>query len=154
LKRAGQIPVERNTLQASVSLTTAQNALAKGKTVVIFPEGELVSPGKRVRTRTGAVRVALQAGVPIIPLGIYVAPYNAFKLGFTRQGCKHSGLWQISFICHLNFGAPWKPSSNQFKSTHFHALAEGLMDNIYSLVAEAKRASLCVSRSSFDSISR
>ena len=145
LKLAGQIPVQQNHLQSSDSLTGAHTALIEGKTIVIFPEGELVPPGKRIRGRTGAVRLALKTGVPIIPLGMYVPPQNTLELGFTRKGCKHSGIWQISGNCHLNFGAPWKPLMAKAEPTNIHALTNELMDSIYKLVSETQKELTCVS---------
>src|SRR5690625_7652321 len=41
LKRIGQIPVLRASAQAGDSLAYAKQALAKGQTVVIYPEGTL-----------------------------------------------------------------------------------------------------------------
>jgi len=153
LKLAGQIPVQPNNLPRWDSLTIAQHSLAQGKTIVIFPEGELVPPGKRIRARTGAVRLAIKAGVPIIPLGIYVPPENIWEMTITRRGQKHTGLWQISGNCHLNFGAPWPPSSLLTRPANFHALTSELMENIYSLVSETKKESIsCVSHTSLNPI--
>ena len=148
LKLAGQIPVQPNSLQCRDSIASAHAALIAGKTIVIFPEGELVPPGKRIQGRTGAVRLALKANVPIIPLGMYVPPQNTLELGFTRNGHKHAGLWQISGSCYLNFGAPWKPPITQVEPTSIHALTKELMDNIYTLVSETRKEISCVSHTS------
>jgi len=154
LKLAGQIPAQQNSLQCRGSIISAQAALTEGKTIVIFPEGELVPPGKRIRARTGTVRLALKANVPIIPLGMYVPPQNTLELGFTSNGHKHAGLWQISGSCHLNFGAPWKPRTTQVEPTSIHALTKELMDNIYTLVSETRKDLSCVSYTSLNPILR
>ena len=152
LKQAGQIPVHRNSLQSGDSLSGAYTALTEGKTIVIFPEGKLVPPGKRIHAKTGAVRLALKTGAPIIPLGMYVPPQNTLELGFMRKGDKHSGIWQTSGKCHLNFGTPWKLPATQIESANVHALTRDLMEKIYTLVSETQKETLCVSHTSLNPI--
>src|SRR5690606_15920333 len=41
-----------------------------GDPVVMFPEGTRRLPGRQIKHHTGAARVALEAGVPLIPAGI------------------------------------------------------------------------------------
>ena len=154
LKLAGQIPVKRNSTQSLDCLAPAYQALAEGKTIVIFPEGELVPPGKRVRAKTGVVHMAMEAGVPIIPLGMYVAPQNRTEFSIHWQGCQRSGLWQVSGKCHLNFGTPWKPSLLKRNPANIHALTDELMDRIYLLVAEMQKETSCVSQPSLNPILR
>lgn len=64
-----QIPVERGTDRAKDALVHARVALEQGECVAIFPEGGRTRdpdflPG---RARTGAARLALATGVPVIP---------------------------------------------------------------------------------------
>lgn len=154
LKLAGQIPVKRNSAQSTDCLAPACQALAEGRTIVIFPEGELVPLGKRVRARTGVVHMALKAGVPIIPLGMYVPSQNVAKFNIHWQGCKRSGLWQVSGKCHLNFGTPWRPSLLKRNPGSLHALTDELMDRIYLLVAEMQKETSCASQHSLNPILR
>jgi len=154
LKLAGQIPVKRNSTQSTECLTLAYQALSEGRTIVIFPEGELVPPGKRVRAKTGVVHMAMEAGVPIIPLGMYVAPQNMAEFSIHWQGCKRTGLWQVSGKCHLNFGTPWKPSLLKRNPANVHALTDELMDRIYLLVAEMQKETSCGSQPSLNPILR
>lgn len=154
LKLAGQIPVKRNSGQSTDCLAPAYKALAEGKTIVIFPEGELVPPGRRVRAKTGVVHMALKAGVPIIPLGMYVPPQNVLKLSLNWQGSKHTGLWQMAGKCRLNFGTPWKPTPFKRSPANIHALADELMDRIYLLVAEMQKEASCASPISLNPILR
>ena len=70
LRGAGQIPVHRQTADAARALDAAVAALARGETVVIYPEGTVTrDPGKwPMVARTGVARLALLSGAPVLPL--------------------------------------------------------------------------------------
>jgi 1-acyl-sn-glycerol-3-phosphate acyltransferase len=70
LRGADQIPVMRYTGDASSALGPTEEAVRAGKPVVIYPEGTITrDPDVWPMTgRTGAVRVALATGVPLIPV--------------------------------------------------------------------------------------
>jgi 1-acyl-sn-glycerol-3-phosphate acyltransferase len=65
-----QIPVERSTAGANRSLETARGILGQGGGIIIYPEGTLTrDPGLwPMKGRTGAARLALQTGAPVIPV--------------------------------------------------------------------------------------
>lgn len=70
LRASGQIPVERSTnARGAEPLKAAATLVEKGLAVVIYPEGSLTrDPGLwPMRGKTGAVRMAIEAGVPLIP---------------------------------------------------------------------------------------
>ena len=69
LRRAGHVPVVRG--QGRVAFKLALQRLASGRSIGIFPEGAL-SPaeGGFHNPRSGAARLALLSGVPVIPIGI------------------------------------------------------------------------------------
>jgi 1-acyl-sn-glycerol-3-phosphate acyltransferase len=64
-----QIPVERGTGDRS-SLDEAERALAGGEVVLVYPEGTVTkrADGLPMEGKTGTVRLALAAGVPIVPM--------------------------------------------------------------------------------------
>ncbi|WP_454778296.1 lysophospholipid acyltransferase family protein [Georgenia muralis] len=70
IRALGQIPVERGTAQAGHSLTAAEGALAAGECVVIFPEGTHTRDPHLwpMVGRTGAARLALRTGAPVVPI--------------------------------------------------------------------------------------
>lgn len=70
LRSAGQIPVHRLTADADQALDAAIDAVREGEAVVVYPEGTITrAPGLWPMTgRTGAARIALTAGVPVIPV--------------------------------------------------------------------------------------
>ena len=69
-RSAGQIPVHRLTPGAASSSVAAADAVRAGRCVVIYPEGTLTrQPDLWPMTgRTGAARVALASGAPVIPV--------------------------------------------------------------------------------------
>ena len=68
----GFIPVQRRSSSAADALEPAAQALAAGEAVGIFPEGRTTrDPGHwPERARTGAVRLALRTGAPIVPIAM------------------------------------------------------------------------------------
>jgi len=64
-----QIPVRRGVGDRS-PLVAAEGALADGQVVVVYPEGTVTTrpDGLPMEGRTGLVRLALAAGVPILPM--------------------------------------------------------------------------------------
>lgn len=70
LHASGQIPVERaGSARASDPLAAAKQIASQGLAVVIYPEGSLTRDPDLwpMRGKTGAVRTALEQGVPVIP---------------------------------------------------------------------------------------
>ncbi len=69
LKKLNCYPVRRDGSDLSV-VKTAISLLKKGEVLVIFPEGERIRKGKKPVLKSGAFRLAMMAGVPIVPAGI------------------------------------------------------------------------------------
>ncbi len=70
MRRTGQVPVERaNSANQSQSLQAATDLVRHGRGVIIYPEGSLTRDPELwpMRGKTGAVRLALQYGIPLIP---------------------------------------------------------------------------------------
>jgi 1-acyl-sn-glycerol-3-phosphate acyltransferase len=70
---AGAFPVRRGEADTE-AIETAVELCRDGHIVVMFPEGTRRKKGMRkkyeARAHTGAARIALQAGVPLVPAGI------------------------------------------------------------------------------------
>jgi 1-acyl-sn-glycerol-3-phosphate acyltransferase len=78
IRRTGQIPVRRG-LDPQAAVAPALQALANGWVVALYPEGRITTePDYRplAEWRTGAVRLALTAGCPIVP----IAQWGAHQL--------------------------------------------------------------------------
>ncbi|GAB3264872.1 lysophospholipid acyltransferase family protein [Arthrobacter pigmenti] len=70
LRASKQVPVERGGTAAQGSLEVAREVLEDGGGIVIYPEGTLTrDPGYwPMKGRTGAARLALETGAPVIPI--------------------------------------------------------------------------------------
>lgn len=70
MRGAAQIPVHRQASDASAALSSAVAALQAGECIVIYPEGTVSrDPDKwPMQAKTGVARLALLAGVPVVPL--------------------------------------------------------------------------------------
>lgn len=70
LEATRMIPVER-TRDGGRSLDAAREAVATGRAIIVYPEGTVTSDpdGWPMAARSGAVRLALQTGAPLIPVG-------------------------------------------------------------------------------------
>lgn len=70
LRGADQIPVARYSDSAANAIAPTVEALRAGKQVIIYPEGTITRDPEAwpMSGRTGAVRAALAAGVPLIPV--------------------------------------------------------------------------------------
>ncbi len=67
----GMIPIDRSGGQASeAALRTGLGVLSGGEMLGLYPEGTRSPDGRLYRGKTGVARMALEAGVPVIPVGL------------------------------------------------------------------------------------
>jgi 1-acyl-sn-glycerol-3-phosphate acyltransferase len=71
VKDAGQIPVARMTQGAGTAFAAAVEAVKAGECIGVYPEGTITRDpaGWPMRGKTGAARIALATGCPVIPVG-------------------------------------------------------------------------------------
>jgi len=104
VRRAGHIEV---TDVGSDVYKKAKEALLQGKSLLIFAEGEIsYSPCKLRKFRTGAVRLSMETGIPIVPIGIHV---DASKIWKKKTVIKHKSLiftWYRYGWYTVVFGTP------------------------------------------------
>lgn len=70
------VTVDRNSLKSKyITIERSKEAIEEGKSLVIFPEGGIVSqaPPNMARFKDGPFRVAIEKQIPVIPVTI---PYN------------------------------------------------------------------------------
>jgi 1-acyl-sn-glycerol-3-phosphate acyltransferase len=69
---AGDVPVKRGFgPSAAEAIARCREALARRVSVMIFPEGTRSSTAKLLPFKDGAFRLAVDAGVPILPLAVH-----------------------------------------------------------------------------------
>ena len=67
----GQVPIDRSGATAAEdALTTGLRILGQGDLLGIYPEGTRSPDGRLYRGKTGVARMALEAGVPVIPVAM------------------------------------------------------------------------------------
>lgn len=70
-KGVGQVPIDRSGGRASeAAIATGLRILADGDLLGIYPEGTRSPDGRLYRGRTGIARLALESGVPVIPVAM------------------------------------------------------------------------------------
>lgn len=137
LCHAGQIEVKPQ--DGKAAFDQAGETLRCGGTIVLFPEGKFSRESSDGRLRSGAVRLSLATGAPIIPLGIHVPSTNLTDMRTRWSGRFSSGLWQTSGSCHLRFGEAWYPGC--VSRSNVRLLTEELGLRIRRLVEEARKES-------------
>ncbi len=71
MRGAGQVPIDRSGGAASeAALQTAMQVLAKGHLLGLYPEGTRSPDGRLYRGKTGIARMALETGVPVVPVAM------------------------------------------------------------------------------------
>ncbi len=86
LYKAGQLPVHRGRTDAALVLKDAEQALAKGACVIIYPEATATRDPDLwpMVAKTGVARLALTSGAPVIPVAHWgtaeILPYGSKKV--------------------------------------------------------------------------
>jgi 1-acyl-sn-glycerol-3-phosphate acyltransferase len=82
MRSAGQIPVERSSRSAVGAYDAAVAAVRAGECIVVYPEGTITRDPDLwpMKGKSGAARIALETGCPVIPIGQWgaqelLAPY-------------------------------------------------------------------------------
>ena len=86
---AGQVPIDRSNADAAqAALNTAEHVLGQGKLLGMYHEGTRSPDGRLYKGKTGLGRLALQTGVPVIPVAMIgtnvVNPPGTTMLRFGR----------------------------------------------------------------------
>jgi 1-acyl-sn-glycerol-3-phosphate acyltransferase len=70
-KGVGQLPVDRSGGRASeAALRSGLRVLRRGELLGLYPEGTRSPDGRLYKGKTGVARMALEAGVPVIPVAM------------------------------------------------------------------------------------
>jgi 1-acyl-sn-glycerol-3-phosphate acyltransferase len=135
LKGAGQIPVKRGTATAPMALDQAIDALHKGEVVVIFPEGTITTDPdlQPMAAKTGVVRLALQTGIPVIPMAIW-GTANVWPKGFAKHW------WPPGQDILVRIGKPMQIEGDLDDPADWTRVGQQVMDSIAALLAGLRPA--------------
>jgi 1-acyl-sn-glycerol-3-phosphate acyltransferase len=72
MARLNMIHIDRESRAASMKSIISQGSalLAQGTWVIMFPEGTRVAPGERGTYQTAGTRLAVESGVPVVPIAV------------------------------------------------------------------------------------
>ncbi len=137
LRFSGHIPVVAGS--GAAAMDEALKRLAEGCTVIIFPEGDL-SPEKGgfLKPRTGAARLSLASGAPIIPVGIHLNRERVHTVRSTVQGKDEYGRWYLRGPYNLTVGKPLTFHGSLEDHTYVRAVSATIMHHIIELARESE----------------
>ncbi len=122
--RSGIVPIDRSHGRKALrSLNKAAEQVAGGTSVLIFPEGTRSADGHLREFKTGAIMLAIKAGVPVIPIG-FNGTYSILPKGKFLPDCGE---------IVIRIGAPiptdnYKPVDKQTLANHLHDRVAELLD--------------------------
>jgi 1-acyl-sn-glycerol-3-phosphate acyltransferase len=86
MRMAGDIPIRRGKRDSVASaLTACRDRLAKRVSVMIFPEGTRSPTAEMLPFKNGAFQLAIEAGVPILPIAVAGTRHAMAKGSFRFQ---------------------------------------------------------------------
>lgn len=138
LRAAGHIEVQRDNGRAAFD--AALRRLRAGSSVGIFPEGRL-SPqdGGVGRLRTGAIRLALETGAPVIPVGIGLDRSLIWRVPMTRGELSETARWYVRGPYAVTVGEPMWFAGEVDDHAHVRALTDQLAARIEQLARASAR---------------
>ncbi len=128
LRMAGHVPVVAGNGRAA--LEEGIRLLRAGRTVVIFPEGE-ISPEKGFnKAHTGIARLALVTGAPVIPIGISLNPQKLRQVHTTIDGKKETSAWYMHGPYAMTIGKAVSFQGSVDDHEHVRAVTGQIMQQI------------------------
>jgi len=142
MARSGWIPVVPG--QARQVLARAAEALRRGGTVLIYPEGRLSHGGEMIRGQTGAVRLAMQTGAPVQPVAVHVPERYSRMVRGRFYGRPTVGAWQVGGPTYIAIGEAWRPLGDLDRPptiAEARRATDDVMSRVHSLLEVARAAS-------------
>jgi 1-acyl-sn-glycerol-3-phosphate acyltransferase len=141
LELADQIPVVVGQGQDAIAL--AREKLKMGNVVGIFPEGRVTGSREVRRAGAGAALLAMETGVPLVPVGFYVEPKFVKEIKGHFHDRDTVGWWQFGGHCVVNIGEPWQLAVQEKTDRiyrYLRDLTDKLMNNVQELVNQAAKS--------------
>jgi 1-acyl-sn-glycerol-3-phosphate acyltransferase len=138
IRKMQQIEVIRDKGQSDQVLKQAVRALAAGRSVVIFPEGDISPANGFAPVHSGVARLALQSGVPVIPIGIHLQDENCRRISTTLEGEPDIITWYLRGPYAITVGKPLHFQGDENDRPLVKTIAENVMEQIRILAGESK----------------
>ena len=138
MRKMKQIEVIRGEGQSDKVLKQAVRMLAAGRSVVIFPEGAISPPEGFATVHSGVARLALQSGVPVVPIGIHLQDENCKRVPTTLDGNPDVITWYLRGAYAITVGKPLHFLGDADHRPTVKSIAENVMGQIRSLARESK----------------
>ncbi len=138
LRRAGHVPVSVVSSNGGIALERARQLLLAGRTVAIFPEGD-ISPleGGFLKPHSGVARLSLSTGAPVIPIGIHLQRERIRLLTTQVSGKPEVGAWYFRGRYAITVGKPLYFTGGTEDRAHVRSVAESVMQHIIRLAQES-----------------
>ncbi len=123
LALGGHVIIDRsNQEQAVQSLRAAADKVRSGTNVIIFPEGTRSESGEMKEFKSGGFYLAIQAGVPIVPISVIgsreITPKRSLKI--------HGGRVRVVYGKPIETQGSSEADRDRLKAEVRRAIAEGL----------------------------
>ena len=138
LHKVQEIPVPLT--QGSAALEQARQHLDRGRSVAIFIEGH-ISPleGGFLPPRSGAARLALSTGVPVVPVGIFLRRDRCRNIRSRITGGNSSeARWYLSGPYAITVGQATHFEGDAEDHEHVQHISETIMERICHLAHESE----------------
>ncbi len=138
LKFSGHIPVVEGNGQAS--LDEGLSHLQAGGTLGIFPEGVITPAGANLGTaHTGAARLAIVSGLPVIPVGITLDPRYVYRINSKVRGETEVGTWYFHGPYAMTVGEPMMFEGDVEDREYVRSATAQIMVHVAALTRESAR---------------
>ncbi len=136
LAACGHIPVVNS--NGLKSFETGVRYLKEGRTVGIFPEGDISSQeGGLARFHTGAARLVLSTGVPVVPMGIALAKDHIKRINTLVDGKVEVGTWYFHGPYSITVGEPMLFQGDPDDRAYVREITEKIARRITELSRES-----------------
>jgi 1-acyl-sn-glycerol-3-phosphate acyltransferase len=138
LRQAGHVPVVPGNGRAAFE--KARQLLDAGRTVAVFPEGA-ISPldGGFHRPHTGAARLSLITGTPVIPIGIHLQRERMRLIETVVDGKPEVGTWYLRGPYAMTVGNPMRFTGDVEDRAYVRSASERTMQHIAHLAHQSAR---------------
>ena len=109
---------------------------------MIFPEG-VISPAEGFhKAHTGVARLALNTGVPVIPIGIYLSERGCKRIPAKLGNEEGLITWYLRGPYAITIGRPLQFKGNASNHAVVKDVAESIMESIRALASESRQRAM------------